>query len=65
MRKPVSRTKRNPKKRKKSVNENDYMNDVQSFWWVDMVPVSTMLVVNQNYIVALLANMFQHYSFGV
>lgn len=67
MKKLVSETKRNPKKRKRSVKENDNMNNVvQSFWTAAaMFPVTTLLSVNQNYIVVLLANMFQHYSFGV
>ena len=35
------------------------MVDVQPFWWVDIMTVSTVIVVNQNYIVALLATMLQ------
>lgn len=57
MRKPVSKTKRNQNKRKNNVKVNDNMNNL--FWWEYTMFVSPVLVVNQNYIVALLANMLQ------
>ena len=64
MRKPVSKTKRKLKNVRRNVKTNDNTNDVvQSLLEVVMLLphtlVSSTLLVNQNYIVALLASMFQ------